>query len=180
MTDSKKEMLYSGKYINLIKVGTWEFVERSNSMEAAIIVPVYVDDQGDLNLVIIREYRIPLEGYIYGLPAGLVGDHGEEDTEVAASRELLEETGYSSDRLRYLTCGPATSGLSNEMLHFYLADKLKYVTSEVGVGDEDITVHVVPVNDVRSWLDDKKLSGDFIDPKIYLGLYFVSQEADLE
>jgi len=88
-----KEILYSGKYINLVKSGTWEFVERANSMEAAIIVPVFIDDNSDLNMIIIREYRVPLEGYIYGLPAGLVGDHGVEDPKDAASRELLEETG---------------------------------------------------------------------------------------
>jgi len=66
------------------------------------------------------------------------------------------------------------------MLHFYLADRLTKITDEVGVGDEDITVHLVPVKDVHNWLNDKKLEGDFIDPKIYLGLHFASNEFDIE
>ena len=43
-------------------------------------------------LVLIREYRYPLDDYIYALPAGLV-DAGETPGE-AAAREMLEETGY--------------------------------------------------------------------------------------
>ena len=42
-------------------------------------------------MVIIREYRVPLDGYEYGFPAGLV-DNGES-LEQAARRELMEETG---------------------------------------------------------------------------------------
>ncbi len=43
-------------------------------------------------LVLIREYRYPLDAKIYALPAGLV-DPGEGPGE-AAAREMLEETGY--------------------------------------------------------------------------------------
>lgn len=44
-------------------------------------------------LVLIKEYRYPLDDYIYALPAGLV-DAGETPGE-AAAREMLEETGYA-------------------------------------------------------------------------------------
>ena len=44
-------------------------------------------------LVLIREYRYPLDDYIYALPAGLV-DAGETPGE-AAAREMSEETGYA-------------------------------------------------------------------------------------
>lgn len=46
-------------------------------------------------LVLIREYRYPLDAEIYALPAGLV-DPGETPGE-AAAREMQEETGFAFD-----------------------------------------------------------------------------------
>jgi len=177
-----KETLYEGKYIRIVLDGTWEYVERVGNMEAAIIIPVFVDksypigDPKRNNLILIREFRVPLQKYNYGLPAGLVGDHeSNEDPLVAAHRELEEETGYKTERMRYLMSGPPSSGLSNEILHFYLADKLTKVTDEVGVGGEDITVHVVPINEAQEWLMNKVDDNNVVDPKVFLGLYFAQK-----
>lgn len=177
-----KVVRHKGKYIQLVEDGTWEYVERVGNMEAAVIIPVLVDKRypvGDPkrnNLVLIREFRVPLQGYNYGLPAGLVGDHeSNEDPAVAAQRELEEETGYKAGRMRYIMSGPPSSGLSNEILHFYIADELEKVTDNVGVGGEDITVHTVPVLEAKDWLFDKSKEGDFIDPKVFLGLYFATE-----
>ena len=49
-------------------------------------------------ILLIRQYRYPVGGYIYELPAGLV-EAGEE-AEAAAARELLEETGYRFQPVR--------------------------------------------------------------------------------
>ena len=57
--------------------------------DAAIIFPVTEDGE----VVLVRQYRPPLERLELGLPAGLV-EEGEEP-EAAARRELSEETGYS-------------------------------------------------------------------------------------
>lgn len=177
-----KETLYEGKYIRLVIDGTWEYVERVGGMEAAIIIPVLVDysyavgDPKRNNLVLIREFRVPLQKYNYGLPAGLVGDHKSgEDPLVAAHRELEEETGYRAGRMQYLMSGPPSSGLSNEILHFYLADQLSKMSDNVGVGGEDITVHIVPISEARQWLFDKIDNNNVIDPKVFLGLYFAEK-----
>ncbi|MBI3557006.1 MAG: hypothetical protein HY074_12140 [Deltaproteobacteria bacterium] len=44
-----------------------------------------------------------------------------------------------------------------------------------GGGDEqeNITVHSVPLRDVKAWLKNKSQTGYAIDPKIYAGLYWV-------
>jgi len=164
-----KTIRHQGKYLKLVDFDGWEYVERVGNQEAAIIVPLIADEEGD-KIVLIREWRVPLQKYIIGLPAGLVGDHKDEAPDVAAARELTEETGYSSGRMRHLTSGPPSSGLSNEMLHFYLADRLTKVSDDVGVGGEDITVHVVPVSEAELWINSQKDS--MIDPKVFLGLYF--------
>lgn len=177
-----KKILYEGQYIRLIADGTWEYVERTGNVEAAIIVPVLVDNSYPIgnpkrdNLILIREFRVPLQKYNYGLPAGLVGDHQRgEDPMAAASRELEEETGYVAGRMHYLISGPPSSGLSNEILHFYLADKLEKVSDKVGVGGEDITVHIVPIKEAWQWLVDRIDDNNVVDPKIFLGLYFAQK-----
>lgn len=168
-------VLYKGKYISIVSKGNWEYVERNNSKGAVIIIPALLVD-GVKHILLIREFRIPLNGYNISLPAGLVGDKEEgEDYHEAACRELLEETGYEPGRLRFLTKGSPSSGLSNETLVFYLADQLVKHSDKCGVEGEDITTHLISVNDIPKWLEDRRGMGDFIDPKVFMALYFVEK-----
>jgi len=110
---------------------------------------------------------------------GLVGDLGEESIKTAAQRELWEETGYKAGRLRYLTQGPPSSGLSPENIHFYLADRLVWDNDGGGDEHEDITVHKVPLNGADIWLEAEVKAGSVLDIKSYLGLYF-ADKMDIE
>ncbi len=58
--------------------------------DAVLIVALDPDKEA---LVLIREFRMPINDYIYSLPAGLI-DEGE-DIYQAAIREMYEETGLS-------------------------------------------------------------------------------------
>lgn len=62
---------------------------KEDTAEGIVIYPVFKEDPE--KIVIIRQYRYPLDEYIYELPAGLK-DAGE-DAEQAAIREMKEETG---------------------------------------------------------------------------------------
>ena len=64
------------------------FGDGNDRDDAVVMVPYHIEED---KLVIIREYRVPLDDYVYSLPAGLI-DPGE-DIEVCAKRELKEETG---------------------------------------------------------------------------------------
>ena len=65
---------------------------RKNKADGVIIYSVYEDaDTGEEKVVLIRQYRCPLDDYVYEFPAGLV-DEGE-DYKTAGARELKEETG---------------------------------------------------------------------------------------
>ena len=175
----KKNVLWSGKYIRIARKGTWEYVERVGSPSAAIIFPFVVDRYGDKEMVLIKEWRVPLQQYVIGVPAGLVGDHNPEEEEaVAAVRELEEETGYTG-KLKYLFHGPSSSGLTNEMLYFYLGYDLTKVSEGGGTNDEDIEVFTIPVRILYYWLEKQTKRGNLIDPKIYIGLDFLSQNGDL-
>ena len=66
-------------------------VSHENRPDGVIIYGVYGEAKD--HLVLIRQYRYPLGGYVYEFPAGLV-EPGENMAE-AGIREMYEETGLS-------------------------------------------------------------------------------------
>jgi len=136
---------------------------------------LFVDEHGGINLIFIKEFRVPFQKYVVSFPAGLVGDKDcNESILSGARRELLEETGYTADVLLPITRGSTSAGLSNEVLDFFLATNLKKQEEAKGDGTEKIDVHVVSVNNAYKWLEDQSfLDKHLIDSKVYLGMYFV-------
>ena len=174
-----KKTIHETKYLRLVDEDGWSFVERTNGNEVAYIVPIL--RLSSINYaVFIEEYRKPVKKNVVGFPAGLVGDiNADEKVESAARRELHEETGYYAGRLRYLTKGLPSSGLSPENIHIYLADRLRKIDEGGGDESENITVHLVPLNEAEMWLKSKEKEGCAIDIKSYIGLYY-AENMDIE
>ncbi|MCP4591200.1 MAG: NUDIX hydrolase [bacterium] len=171
--ESCEEILGAGRYIRLVRQRGWEYAERLNATGIAAILAV-TDDR---RLVLTEQYREPVRKTVIELPAGLVGDvQGEEHEPFAAAarRELHEETGYEAAEMAYLTEGPPSAGLSNEVITFYYARGLRKTGPGGGVGHERIQVHEVPLREVSTWLRDAAARGALIDPKVFTGLYFVT------
>jgi ADP-ribose pyrophosphatase len=171
---NKRRVLAEGKYIRLVAWGRWEWAERTNTSGAVVIAAVTAEGE----LVLIDEYRRPLDARVVQLPAGLVGDEpgtGEEDLIEAGKRELLEEAGCVSQRWQYLIEGPSSPGLTDERYTMYLALDAK--KSGPGGGDESEDIHVclVPLDQVETWLQQQIEQGLLVDPKIYTGLYFAAK-----
>ena len=169
-----KQPLWTGKFLRavLIKYSThcnssntvetrdWEAVERVNCSGIVGMVPI--TDSGEV--ILIRQFRPPVNGYVVELPAGLC-DIGES-LEYAAKRELIEETGYAAGSMRFLVKGPLSSGSSSEMLTVFVATDLTYV----GVGKRDETENIevfkIPAEDLTSTLLKMQSEGNIIDLKI--------------
>ena len=166
--------LCRGKFLELLKEGRWEYVRRVNANGAVMIVAVTEDGE----LLLVEEYRVPLHALTIGLPAGISGDEGEESTLQSARRELEEETGYRADAWTYLFTGPSSPGLTTEMVSFYLAEGLHQISAGGGVAHENITVHRIPLPLVHGWLMDQTGQGKVVDPKIFMGLYFLSRSVN--
>ena len=83
--------------------------------DAAIIFPL----TGEGEVVLVRQYRPPLERMELGLPAGLV-EEGERP-EAAARRELLEETGYSGGEWEPLGSLASSPSLKDNWAYLFLA-----------------------------------------------------------
>jgi ADP-ribose pyrophosphatase len=119
--------LYAARFEHNGHKGRWVFASRhppskdAVTGDAVIIVPVLRERGKKPRLVVIKEYRVPVRGYIYALPAGLL-DEGES-IEQAARRELMEETGLTIRRVRKVS--PllySSAGLTDESSYLIFVD----------------------------------------------------------
>jgi ADP-ribose pyrophosphatase len=172
---NKVKTHFSGRFLGLKERDRWEYAYRTNASGVVVLVPV--TDAGEL--VLVEQYRIPVSSRVMELPAGLVGDNGnpEEAFKTAAQRELIEETGYSAARLEELLTSPSTPGLADEMITIYFASGLERIGPGGGDGNEDITVHHVPIEGAVEWLQARQAAGILLDPKIYAGLFWAGMRS---
>jgi ADP-ribose pyrophosphatase len=84
-------------------------------------------------VILIRQFRAPVGGWVLEIPAGRV--EPGESLEEAATRELIEEVGYRPRRLERLVSLYMSPGYSDEVLHIYLATDLEYVGSSPEPGE---------------------------------------------
>ena len=159
------------RYLNLIDRNHWYFATRPNAGGVVAIVAVTAQDE----LLLVEQFRPPLQVNVIELPAGLAGDvpgQMDESLACAARRELEEETGYRCGRLRHLMNAPSSAGLTDEMVSLFLAEDLERTGTGGGDEHESITVHHVPIADIQAWMDAKTQDGCLLDFKIMAGLWF--------
>jgi ADP-ribose diphosphatase len=105
------------------------------------VVVLAVDDSGATPRVLLeRQYRHAAQGYLWELPAGRI-DPGEKELK-AAQRELLEETGYTSNNWRRILKFYASPGFVAETMAVYLATGLRAGEAQPEE-DEDIYKRMV-------------------------------------
>jgi len=167
---NSEKIHYSGRYLGLKERDRWEYAYRTNASGVVVIVPV--TDAGEI--ILVEQYRIPVNSRVLELPAGLVGDNGDhdEDFKTAAQRELIEETGYRAASLQELLTSPSTPGMADEMITIFFASGLERVGPGGGDGNEDITIHHVALGTAVGWLEARMAEGVMLDPKIYAGLFW--------
>lgn len=165
--DAPVETVWQGKFITAKKQGRWEYVSRARGIRAAVIVAI--DDDGQL--ILVEQYRVPLGRVCLELPAGLVGDENDsEAVEIAAARELEEETGYRPGRIESLGEYVSSPGMVSESFTLVRARDLVRVSEGGGVEGEGITVHRVKLADVPGFVADCRARGMAIDVKLLLVL----------
>jgi ADP-ribose pyrophosphatase len=120
----------------------------------------------DKEVLLVRQFRPPVNGYVIEFPAGLMSER-EDGLEEAARRELLEETGYAAKDMIYLTEGPLSSGASGEILTAFLAKGLEFKGLGKRDETEDIEVLKIPINELHDKLSVFKSEGNLIDLKIF-------------
>lgn len=170
-TDPELTVHASGRYLRLLERDNWEYASRANARGVVVLVPLTDDD----HLLLVEQYRTPVQARVIELPAGLIGDVDDrgESLFTAARRELLEETGYQAEAWSVLLECPSSAGMSDEIITFVLARELRKAGPGGGDASEDIQLHKVPLSEVDSWMRDRVSAGMLVDPKIYSALYWL-------
>ncbi|MFC1865959.1 NUDIX hydrolase [Chloroflexota bacterium] len=138
------------------KITRREIVEHS---DAVAIVAV----DGKKNILLVKQFRKPMEEELLEVPAGCV-EPGEEPV-ATVSREMREETGYRPNKIRKLGGFYSSPGFCTEYMHVYLATDL--VADSLHAEDTDyIDVIRVPREKVEGLID----SGALRDAKSIAGL----------
>jgi ADP-ribose pyrophosphatase len=119
-------------------------------------------------VVLIRQYRYPVNRWLWEVPAGSV-DEGET-LEDAARRECHEEIGQRPETVVRLAAMLPTPGYCDEEMFFFRVSGLT-TPDEVAQTDEDedIEVRVFTLKDAR----DMVRRGEIVDMKTVIGLSLI-------
>jgi ADP-ribose pyrophosphatase len=164
-------VLAEGSHIRLVKRGRWEYAQRRNVTGIVGIVALTNDDK----IVLVEQYRPPIEARAIELPAGLVGDEVTgESLESAAKRELLEETGYTAEQWSVLVTGVTSPGITDEYVTLFLARGLHREGSAQPDETERIILHEVPVREMKDRLRQWSGQGKRVNFMVHAGLFMIS------
>jgi len=160
------ETMWEGRFITARRRGRWEYVGRARGIGAAVILAIE-DAPDGRHVILVDQYRVPLERRCIELPAGLVGDETSgEDPALAAARELEEETGYRAGKMVDLGRFWSSPGMVSESFTLFRAEGLEKVSDGGGVPGEDIRVHRVALAGLADWLAARRDEGYAVDVKL--------------
>lgn len=166
-----EEIMWQGKFVTAKRKGKWEFVSRSRGIKATVILAVE-----DGHVLLVEQYRVPLGRNCLELPAGLIGDHGDdEDPMEAAGRELEEESGYRAAKLESVGEYYSSPGMVSESFTLVRAIGLTKVSEGGGVEGEGITPHRVALDQLDDFIATKRAEGCGVDVRLLmlLGAQFI-------
>ncbi|MDA1016082.1 MAG: NUDIX hydrolase [Planctomycetota bacterium] len=169
---SNPEIIATGRHLQLVHQNGWEYVVRHNASGVVAIAAITNENC----MLLVEQFRPPVNANVIEIPAGLAGDIAGQEAEsfaIAAQRELEEETGFRAKDLKQVAYFPSSAGLTNEAITVFIARDVVKVGDGGGDASENIIVHQVPVADINAWLKGKAAEGCLIDMKIHAGLYFL-------
>ena len=160
---------YSGERLRVV-IGTfvgpdWFTFEREivRTFGAVCVVPLESDRD---HVLLVRQYRGPVDQALLELPAGKLDVPGEPP-ELCAARELAEEVGVKAERLTELGHFWNSPGYCDELTVCFLAEELGVGTrSADGIEEEHLVVERVSLRSV----EDLIAAGDIADAKTIAGL----------
>ena len=117
----------------------------------------------DGQVILVKQFRIPIERRILELPAGRL--EAGESPEMCARRELVEEVGYIADKFELIAEYYTSVGYSTEKMYLYLVADARKTAAEPEA-DEELEIIYLSLAEVKHMLD----KGEFEDSKTIIGL----------
>ncbi|MDD3266659.1 MAG: NUDIX hydrolase [Burkholderiales bacterium] len=163
------EPIFAGNFMKVMR----DTVELPNGRHAfreyikhSGAVAIFALDK-DNNIVMERQYRTPVSQVMIEVPAGKI-DAGE-DYLTCGKRELLEETGYVSDKWDYLGEILPCIGYSTEKIVFYVARDVVFTEAKLDEG-EFLEVYTQPLDELLT----DAYNGKITDGKTLAGLLLLN------
>ena len=160
----KSKTVYDGKIIKLevdeveLPDGKTSFRECVRHSGGAAVLLVK-----DGKVLLVKQFRYLYGKPIYEIPAGKL-NYGE-DPQLAATRELEEETGFKAKLAHLLDIYP-TPGYTDEIIHIYLAQS--YVVTKQNLDEgEFLNYCFIDIEDVLQMIEN----GEISDAKTIIALY---------
>ena len=130
----------------------------------------------DDRVLLVRQYRVAVGELLLEIPAGTldIADDGSiEDPDLAARRELEEETGMRAGSWRKVARFYTAPGFTSELMHLYLATELTVAdTDRLGPDDDEhLVLEPLPVSDAIAAAE----RGDFADAKTLVALLWLAR-----
>lgn len=175
----ESRVLHRGRYLTF-RIDTVERADGSRGTReitghpgAVAILAIDDDDQ----VLLVRQYRVAVGDLLLEIPAGtldVAGDGTVEDPDLAARRELEEETGMRAGTWRKVSRFYTAPGFTSELMHLYLATDLVAADGDrLGPDDDEhLVLRRMPV-DVAVAAAER---GEFLDAKSLVALLWLGRE----
>ena len=164
VSEEPETVVWQGLFVVAKTRGKWEYVSRARNIRAAVILAVE-----DGHVLLVEQFRVPLDRICIELPAGLIGDDDggeDESAETAAGRELEEETGYRAAKIETIGEFWSSPGMVSESFTLLRATGLTKVGLGGGTAGENITVHRVALDGLEEFLATRRAMGNAIDVRL--------------
>ncbi|MDF5706882.1 MAG: NUDIX hydrolase [Nostoc sp. S4] len=137
--------------------------------DVAMVLPI----TSSREIIFVRQYRHAVGDFFLELPAGNF-DSTEESAEVAAIRELTEETGYISQELIKIGTLYDKPSKDTNQIHLFLAENVIKVREQQLDITEEIEIVLIPVESVLERITQGEISVAGTVAAILLGLNLIN------
>lgn len=108
-------------------------------------------------VILVEQYRFGIAANSLELPGGMVHNRGE-DPQLAAKRELEEETGFTAETLEFLGCVHPNPAIQTNRCHLYYAPLVTPSGTFAQDELEDIVIHLVPMREIPQLIREEKIT----------------------
>ncbi|MCZ0974118.1 NUDIX hydrolase [Streptomyces albulus] len=151
-----ERQIYTNPWVNLCLVDVqqpdgrrWEHhVVRLRHLAVAAVV----NDRREV--LMMWRHRFITDAWAWELPMGLIEE--DETPEQAASREVLEETGWRPGPMKPLIYAEPANGITDSQHYVFRADSASYVGPPTEKNESD-RIEWVPLADVRAMIDRREI-----------------------